>query len=69
MREVWPLVPIAASHAVGIAVLSYDGELFFCVNADRDTVPDLDVLRDGMVRTFTDLRERAAAGPAQAEGR
>ena len=38
LREVWPLVPIAASRAVGIAVVSYDGDLFFCINADRDSV-------------------------------
>ncbi len=62
LREVWPLVPIAASHAVGIAVISYDGDLFFCINADRDTVPDLSVLRDGMVSSLRDLRERAADG-------
>jgi hypothetical protein len=62
MREVWPLVPIAAEHAVGIAVVSYAGELFFCVNADRDSVPDLPILRDGMLRSLRELRERALAG-------
>jgi WS/DGAT/MGAT family acyltransferase len=62
MREVWPLVPIAAEHAVGIAVVSYAGELFFCINADRDTVQDLAVLRDGMLRSLGELRERALAG-------
>lgn len=66
MREVWPLVPIAASHAIGIAVVSYDGELFFCINADRDSVPDIAVLRDGMGRSLRDLRRRVgeAAGRA-----
>jgi diacylglycerol O-acyltransferase len=44
LREVHPLVPLAAEHAVGVAVLSYDGGLFFGVVADRDAVPDLDVL-------------------------
>ena len=52
LREVWPLVPIAANHAVGIAVVSYDGDLFFCINADRDSVTDLSVLRDGMLRSL-----------------
>ena len=59
-ETVWPLVPIAASHAVGIAVVSYDGDLFFCINADRDGVSDLSVLRDGMLRSLTDLRERVS---------
>jgi diacylglycerol O-acyltransferase / wax synthase len=60
LREVWPLVPIAASHAVGIAVVSYDGDLFFCINADRDSVNDVSVLRGGMLRSLRELRERAA---------
>ncbi len=55
MREVYPLVPLAALHAVGIAILSYDGDVVFCVNADRETVPDLDVLRDGIAATIDKL--------------
>jgi len=48
LREVRPLVPLAAEHAVGVAILSYDGNAFFGVVADRDTVPDLDVMLDAM---------------------
>jgi diacylglycerol O-acyltransferase len=44
LREIHPLVPLAAGHAVGVAAMSYDGNVFFGVVADRDTVPDLDVL-------------------------
>jgi len=55
MLEVHPLVPLAAEHAVGIAILSYDGNVVFCVNADRETVPDLDVLRDGIAETIQEL--------------
>jgi diacylglycerol O-acyltransferase / wax synthase len=44
LREVHPLVPLAADHAVGVAIVSYDGNLFFGVIADRDTVPDLEVM-------------------------
>jgi diacylglycerol O-acyltransferase len=59
MQEVWPLVPLAASHAIGLAVLSYDGTLFFCVNADRASVPDLAVLGEGMNRALSELREES----------
>ncbi len=48
LREVRPLVPLAAEHAVGVAILSYDGNAFFGVVADRDTVPDLDVMLAAM---------------------
>jgi diacylglycerol O-acyltransferase len=61
MTDIWPLVPLAADHAVGIAVLSYDGKVFFGLNADRDTMPDLDVLADGIEEAFGELREAAAA--------
>jgi WS/DGAT/MGAT family acyltransferase len=44
MREIQPLVPLAAAHAVGVAIVSYDGDAFFGVIADRDNVPDLDVM-------------------------
>jgi WS/DGAT/MGAT family acyltransferase len=60
VQEIWPLVPIAAEHAVGLAVFSYDGQLFFCINADRDTVPDLEVLSTGIADSLAELGELAA---------
>jgi diacylglycerol O-acyltransferase / wax synthase len=54
MREIWPLVPLAADHSVGVAILSYDGRLFFGLVADRD-VDDLDVLADGVRRSLDEL--------------
>ena len=59
VTEIWPLVPIAAEHAVGLAVFSYDGKLFFCINADRDTVPDLGVLNTGIAESLAELGELA----------
>lgn len=64
MTDIWPLVPLAADHAVGLAVLSYDGKVFFGFNADRDTMPDLDVLADGIEESFAELREAAARVPS-----
>lgn len=55
LLAVWPLVPLAAEHAIGIAVMSYDGKLFFTVNADYDTVPDLDVLVEGLRASVDEL--------------
>jgi WS/DGAT/MGAT family acyltransferase len=55
MREVWPIVPLAAEHAIGLAVLSYAGQVFFTVNADYDAVPDLDVLVDGLRDSIAEL--------------
>jgi hypothetical protein len=59
MLEVWPIVPLAADHAVGLAVFSYNGRLFFCLNADRDSMPDLDVLAHGISASLEELSELA----------
>ena len=64
VEEIWPLVPIAASHAVGLAVFSYNGRLFFCINADRDTVPDLGVLNTGIAESLAELGELAKTAQA-----
>ena len=61
LREIHPLVPIAAEHALGIAVISYDGQLVFGVNADRDTVPDVAVLVEGIRESLTELQQLASA--------
>jgi WS/DGAT/MGAT family acyltransferase len=59
LREVYPLVPLAAEHALGVAAFSYDGNVFFGVVADPDTVPDLDTFLTGM-RTSADQLLSAA---------
>jgi len=64
MREVWPLVPLAADHTVGVAVISYDGRLFFGVVADRD-VDDRDVLIDGIAGALRERGELARRRPAR----
>ena len=66
MVDVVPIVPLAAEHAVGIAVVSYAGGMTFGLCADRATVPDLDVLRDGI---RTSLLELAAVANATAAAR
>jgi len=60
MTAVWPLVPLAASHALGVAVFSYDGRVFFCFNVARDSVPDLDVAAAGLRESIDELLELAA---------
>ncbi len=65
MREIHPLVPLAAEHAVGVAAVSYDGNVFFGVVADRDIVPDLEVLVSAMTTSVQELL--SAARPAAAE--
>ncbi len=59
--EVLPLVPLFAGHTIGIAVVSYAGQMVFGINADRVAAPDIAVLAEGIERSFAELR---AAAPA-----
>jgi WS/DGAT/MGAT family acyltransferase len=61
LRTVYPLVPLAAEHAVGVAIASYDGQLVFGINADRDAVTDIDVLAAGTVAELAELQRLAHA--------
>jgi WS/DGAT/MGAT family acyltransferase len=67
-EEVWPVVPLAADHSIGIAVLSYGDAISFCLNADPDAVPDLEVLRDGIEASISTLG-RLAAGRGRPRSR
>jgi diacylglycerol O-acyltransferase / wax synthase len=62
MLATYPYVPIADRLRSGIAVTSYDGRLLFGVTTDRDSVPDAQVLVDGIDHGFTELA--ALAGTA-----
>lgn len=66
LRRIVPLVPIFTGHAVGVAVVSYDGTISFGLNADRDAVPDLEVMRAGIEESLTELQHLAASPPAVA---
>ena len=55
MEEVLPLVPLFTNHRLGIAVISYDGQLIFGLNADRPSMADLDVLADGIRESYAEL--------------
>lgn len=44
MLEIFPVVPLARNQAVSIGVTSYDGGVYFGLNADRDAMPDVDNL-------------------------
>ncbi|MGN6663427.1 MAG: wax ester/triacylglycerol synthase family O-acyltransferase [Solirubrobacterales bacterium] len=61
MRRTVPLIPIFPGHALGVAVGSYDGRTTFGLNADRDGVPDLQVLQVGIRASLAELLELVGA--------
>lgn len=56
MREIHPFVPLAAEHAVGIAIFSYNGSVTFGISADSESTPDIDVLAYGIESGLDELR-------------
>jgi diacylglycerol O-acyltransferase / wax synthase len=58
VRELYSLAEIAERHALRVAVVSAAGRLFFGLCADREAVPDLDVVAEGMRRAVDELLAR-----------
>jgi diacylglycerol O-acyltransferase len=61
--EVLPLVPLFAGHTVGIAVLTYAGQMVFGLNADRMAAPDIEVLAEGIRHSFSELQAHETGRP------
>jgi diacylglycerol O-acyltransferase / wax synthase len=60
MLAIYPVVPLAANQALGIAIMSYNGRLGYGLLADYDALPDLDDVRAALRAALDDLA--AAAG-------
>jgi len=55
LDEVYPVVPIPDRHAVAIGVTTIKDESFFGVYADRETLPDADLLAQGIDESIEEL--------------
>jgi diacylglycerol O-acyltransferase len=69
MVETYPVPPLQPGFGVAIGVTSYDGGVYYGITADRDALPDIDVLGqcvrealDELVDTASDSRPRAPRG-------
>lgn len=63
MLTAYPYVPIASPLRVGVAIFSYDGAITFGVTGDRDGVPDVDVVTEGIEQGIAALLTAASASP------
>ena len=63
MLEVFPQVPITDGTGLGIALMSYDGHLFWGFNADFDAVPDLERVVAHVSEAWQELRSAARSAP------
>jgi hypothetical protein len=55
MLEMFPVIPLAAGQAVSIGLTSYDGGVFFGLNADRDAMHDVGVLGSLIEESLAEL--------------
>jgi WS/DGAT/MGAT family acyltransferase len=60
LESLYPMVPLAKNQALGIAIMSYNGQLNFGLNADFDAIADLETLADELRSSIEELS--AAAG-------
>jgi hypothetical protein len=44
MLEMFPVVPLTRNQALSVGLTSYDGGVFYGLNADRDAMPDIEML-------------------------
>jgi diacylglycerol O-acyltransferase len=55
MLSMYPVVPLAKNQAVSIGLTSYDGGVYYGLNADRDAMPDIDVLTACIEESLAEL--------------
>jgi WS/DGAT/MGAT family acyltransferase len=63
LKTLYPVVPLARRQALGIAVMSYDGNLGFGLLADYDALPELERIARELERSIAALA--SAAGVAK----
>ncbi|SDX48595.1 Diacylglycerol O-acyltransferase [Modestobacter sp. DSM 44400] len=59
MVEVFPVVPLVRGQGLAIGMTSYDGTVYVGLNADRDSLSDVDVLADLIEQEVAFLVETA----------
>jgi hypothetical protein len=64
LESIFPMVPLSANTALGIAIMSYNGQLNFGLTADFDAVADAETLADELRSSIEEIVAAAGApGP------
>jgi WS/DGAT/MGAT family acyltransferase len=59
MRASYPVAPLTPGQALNVALFSYDGGLYWGLNADWDALPDLPLLAEHIRTAFAELQTAA----------
>jgi len=62
MLSTYPVMPLARGQALAVGLTSYDGGVYFGLNADRFAMPDVEVLGQCIVDSLAELVEGREAG-------
>ncbi len=62
MVSTYPVTPLGREQALSIGLTSYDGGVYYGLYADRDAMPDADVLGRGVVDALNELLEAPRVG-------
>jgi WS/DGAT/MGAT family acyltransferase len=63
MLAAHPVVPLARGQAVSVGLTSYNGGVFFGLNADREAMPDVDVLAQCIDDAVAEMLATTSAQP------
>jgi len=66
MLASYPVPPLVPDHPLAIGVTSYDGGVFFGITADRDRLPDADLLGSCLREALDELLEVSSTGRRRA---
>ena len=57
MEEMYPVSPLLKNQTLSIALTSYDGNVYYGLNADRDAMSDVDVVRSLIFESLEELTD------------
>ncbi len=55
LLEMFPVVPLARGQGLSIGLTSYNGQVYYGLNADRDALPDVDVIGSLIEESLAEL--------------
>lgn len=66
MVATYPVPPLFEGHPLAIGVTSYDGSVFYGLTADRDLLPDAELLGPCLTEALDELVDSTSPGPDRA---
>ena len=66
LQAAYPMVPLAENQALGIAIMSYNGQLNFGLLGDFDALPDIDQIAENLAAELATLLSLAREATAAA---